>query len=60
MKQKNSDLRNNLSKCLFNNYGYCKYKEECKKKHSSGICQNPECDGKCPERHPKHCKLEVQ
>ena len=54
---KKSGFRNNHSKCSYNDTGYCKFKEECRKLHSSSICQNDNCDKSCPERHPKECKF---
>ena len=57
MQQKESNFRNNLSKCWHNDTGYCKFKEECRKQHSTNIFQNQNCDQKCPERHPKECKF---
>ena len=54
---KNSVFRKNLSKCLYNDTGYCKFKEKCRNLHSSGICQKDDCNKSCPERHPKACRF---
>ena len=44
--------------CKFQNSGYCKYKENCKFKHVTEICEN-KCDRKtCMKRHQKLCKFE--
>ena len=54
-----SAFRNNLSKCLFNDRGFCKFKEGCRKQHFSSICPRPKenCDENCLDRHPKQCKF---
>ena len=44
---------------MFSKFGYCKFKEGCKRKHYSEICQqNQTCQStkNCPKRHPKECK----
>ena len=56
MEKSKSGFRNNSPKCWFNDVGYCKFKEECKKEHSFSVCQNKSCDKKCQKRHPKECK----
>ena len=45
--------------CKFNKFGYCKYKNECKKNHVKEQCkdgQNCESVKLCTLRHPKMCK----
>ena len=42
--------------CPFNNLGFCKYKDKCKKKHLAEKCLNRKCERKCSKRHPKLCK----
>ena len=45
--------------CHFHKFGFCKYKEHCRKKHFSEECENnSECQDKnnCHKRHPKACK----
>ena len=44
--------------CKFNQTGFCKFKEHCRKKHENEICENiNECTKqKCTKRHPKVCK----
>ena len=54
---KKSDFRNN-PKCFFDDSGFCKYAEKCRKQHSKSICLNQKCDKKCTSRHPKPCKYE--
>ena len=47
-----------LNKFFHNNYGYCKYKEECRKKQVNIIWEDLSCEiSKCMARHPKPCKL---
>ena len=42
--------------CLFNKFGYCKYKEVCRKEHVDDICSDSPCDFlNCRLRHPKLC-----
>ena len=50
-----SNFRNNIQKCSFNDTGYCKFKEECRKEHSKKVCGDKKCDRKCDKRHPKKC-----
>ena len=55
-----ANFRNKISKCLYNVFGYCKFREECRKKHSSTVCQIKDCDKSCSERHPKQCKFKTR
>ena len=44
---------------MFSKFGYCKFKQGCKRKHYSEICQqNQTCQStkKGLKRHPKECK----
>jgi hypothetical protein len=44
--------------CQFAKFGYCKFKESCKRTHLIQICENlSKCDDtkKCNKRHPKDC-----
>ena len=42
--------------CSFNQFGYCKYKEECRKHHIDDICSDSSCDFlTCKLRHPRLC-----
>ena len=44
--------------CLFNKYGYCKYKETCRKHHVNEKCENVSFEvAMCRLRHPKFCKF---
>ena len=37
---------------------FCKFKDECKRKHIDNICEDFSCEGlKCMSRHPKLCKF---
>ena len=44
--------------CKFNQTGFCKFKEHCKKEHNNEVCGNlNECkDEKFTKRHPNICK----
>ena len=44
--------------CTYNKYGYCKYKEICRKQHVNEKCENSSCDIQtCNLRHPITCKF---
>ena len=44
--------------CFHNKYGYCKFGEECQKRHVNTICEDRSCEiRKCLSRHPKVCKF---
>ena len=53
-------FRNNLAKCPYNDSGYCKFNNECRKSHSLSICKKEKCDKKCPDRHPKDFKFKEE
>ena len=43
--------------CVFNKYGYCKFKSNCRKQHILEICSNQKCEIlRCSLRHPKICR----
>ena len=45
--------------CLYSKFGYCKFKEKCKRKHFQQECDNlQDCSRiqDCDKRHPKICK----
>ena len=45
--------------CKFYKFGFCKFREFCKRRHLEQICESQaECKNKeqCPKRHPKSCK----
>ena len=44
--------------CRYNQTGFCKYKDHCKKTHENQKCKNlASCTNKeCLKRHPKRCK----
>ena len=49
--------------CLYQKYGFCKYKERCTKRHLDEECQYlGKCKSKkiCHKRHPKPCKSYAQ
>jgi hypothetical protein len=44
--------------CKFNQFGYCKYKEMCRKQHENKKCENISCELKsCTLRQPKLYKF---
>ena len=58
MQNQNSSFRSKIPKCFYNDIGYCKFKEECKKKHSLSICESEKCDKFCQKRHPIKCNFD--
>ena len=56
MTESQKNFRNNSLKCVFNKYGFCRFKLECRKQHAQNVCSNENCDTKCDERHPKPCR----
>ena len=45
-------------KCEHFNRGYCKFQNNCEKKHNDEVCKNIDCDeDKCEMRHPNPCKF---
>ena len=43
--------------CKYHQTGYCKYRSQCPKYHSTNICKEMICkDISCRERHPRTCK----
>ena len=44
--------------CLYQKYGFCRYKEKCFKRHLKEECKDLNCPTKkmCNKRHPKLCK----
>ena len=52
-----SNFRNNITKCLYNDSGFCKFSKECRKQHFENVCQTKNCDKRCLNRHPKPCKF---
>ena len=48
-------------KCIFNNRGYWKSKEDCENSHSDEICEDEECsEDDCDRRHPYECKYGIR
>ena len=49
---------NTISICQFNQSGYCKYREKCRKQHITEICSKDKCkETSCNLRHPRPCKF---
>ena len=47
----------NYNICKFNQFGFCKFGESCKKEHENQICSQEGCNRKnCILRHPRPCK----
>ena len=56
----NQNKYENKRKCIYNDRGFCKYKENCSNFHSIQICDKFQKAGKCmtqgcKSRHPKDC-----
>ena len=58
MKMINDSKHTTNPKCKFHNSGYCKFQEQCRKRHFSAICQITNCKQDCQARHPRLCKME--
>ena len=44
-------------KCFHNDFGFCKFGDECRLEHSEQVCRETSCRRKyCSKRHPKACK----
>ena len=44
--------------CLYNKFGYCKYRETCKLRHVKELCSERDCEiDKCCRRHPRECRF---
>ena len=43
---------------MYNKFGFCKYRETCRRYHCEEICKEDQCKNKniCRKRHPKTCK----
>ena len=54
---KNSYFRK-LQKCWYNDDGFCRFGQQCKKIHFKAICFIRNCDRKCEGRHPRFCQCE--
>ena len=47
----------NQNVCSINKYGFCKFREACRKHHIMEICQKQDCEiQKCSSRHPRTCR----
>ena len=43
--------------CKFNQNGFCKFGDQCRKRHFNEICRNSDCkDQSCTFRHPQICR----
>ena len=55
--QKISIAENPAEVCKYNQTGFCKFREQCKKPHVNQVCENADCRKEnCTRRHPKVCK----
>ena len=44
--------------CQFNQKGFCKFGDSCRKRHVKEICSNQNCNStSCNLRHPRNCKF---
>ena len=47
--------------CQFNKFGFCKFKNNCFRKHENRKCDNEYCEiRECPLRHPSKCRYFVE
>ena len=54
-------LNHQSTVCRYNKFGFCRFKEVCRKRHFSELCVSHECDvSSCEKRHPKKCKYHMQ
>ena len=52
---------NGNSVCRFNQFGFCKFRNSCFRKHVNSICENVRClKSDCELRHPKLCRYFAQ
>ena len=44
--------------CLYNKFGFCKFRESCRRQHCEETCKEEHCEDKnlCQKRHPKICR----
>ena len=50
-----SEVKKNI--CKYNTFGFCKFREYCRKRHENKVCDNQNnCNRECIKRHPKECK----
>ena len=43
--------------CLYNKFGFCKFRDTCKFRHVQEKCENSDCEvNNCQRRHPKECR----
>ena len=43
--------------CLFNKYGFCKFKQICRNRHVAEVCKDGNCETtNCVKRHPRSCR----
>ena len=57
VQKKETDMEGEV--CIYQKYGYCKYKESCKNKHLEETCQQRSAclnQKSCHRRHPRGCK----
>ena len=44
--------------CLHNKYGFCKFRDTCRKRHVAEKCEKVNCEiENCLERHPRECRF---
>ena len=59
--KKKMAVETGVSVCKHFQYGYCKYKMTCKKKHVTTVCDDKMCNQKgCEKRHPRKCKYVIK
>ena len=53
-------MASQVSKCLFNDTGFCKFGDQCRKQHHKSVCFIMHCNRNCNSRHPKPCKFKAK
>ena len=44
-------------KCFYNDFGFCKFGDQCRLDHPIQVCRETSCRKRdCPKRHPKACR----
>lgn len=52
-----NSISERITKCYYDDIGYCKHGRECKNKHYENICDISFCENNnCLKRHPRECR----
>ena len=51
----------NSTVCQYHKFGFCRYRESCRKHHVQELCEDLQCDvNACTRRHPLSCNYFLQ